>query len=138
MAYKILESFTPDQCFIHIKSWFKDYSYSICSNCDISDYQVFHLKNGEDTLGSVVFRYFWKSIELKYLLVYPNARKTGIGSNLISFVHKIAQDKKCNFINLETMYEDTLKFYEKFGYQIEFIRNNYSYNKKRFYLIKYL
>ena len=138
MNYKIVESTTPDNCYINIKNYFRGYSSLNFRDHDASDYQVFHLQKKEKTFGSVVFRYYWQSIELKYLVVNSDMRKKGLGSMLLSFVYDIALYKKCNFINVETIYEDTLKFYEKHGYIIEFIRGNYSNNKKRFYLIKHL
>ena len=138
IKYNVIKSKNPDQCFLNIKNKFRNYYFSKFHDKDISDYQIFHFKSGKQILGSVVYRYVWQTIELKYIIIASNYRKQGIGTEMLLFVEKIAIHEKCKFINLETIYEEVLNFYKKHGFKIEYIREGYSNNRKRFYLIKNL
>ena len=72
------------------------------------------------------------------LWVVPNMRHRGWGSQLIDACEKLGQERHCTFVSLTTMDWEALPFYQKLGYEIEFVREGYEKNSKMYLLRKSL
>ncbi|MGE3954461.1 MAG: GNAT family N-acetyltransferase [Parachlamydiales bacterium] len=59
------------------------------------------------------------------LWVDPSLRGSGLGTRLIEGCEKIARERGCTFLYLQTMDWQALPFYQKVGYQIEFARHGF-------------
>ncbi len=134
-GFTIEKSQSFDICFMKIKNKFRDYFTEIFSENHASDYLVYHAKKGKDIAGHIVLRYFFSTIEIRYLFVEKYFRRKGIAGKLLDFAYREACLAKCSFITLETIYEDSLDLYKKHGYKVEFVRE-YPLPVKRYFLKK--
>lgn len=78
----------------------------------------------------------WLSI--KYLWVSEKLRYKGTGSQLLYKAEKIAKERGCKYVFLDTFSFQAPKFYEKFGYHKVFSLENYPLTGKRYYYRKIL
>lgn len=72
------------------------------------------------------------------LWVVPEMRHRGMGSQLINACEKLGCERQCTFVSLTTMDWEALPFYQKLGYEIEFVREGYEKNSKMYLLRKNL
>ena len=72
------------------------------------------------------------------LWVAPDMRHRGLGSQLIDACEKLGRERHCTFVSLTTMDWEALPFYQKLGYEIEFVRGGYEKNSKMYLLRKSL
>jgi len=77
------------------------------------------LKNAQGQIyGGIVGEICWNWLEVHYLFVNEEHRKSGYGSKFLSEVEQIAKEKKCDFIKLETLSFQALDFYIKHGFEV--------------------
>ena len=72
------------------------------------------------------------------LWVAPHMRHNGLGSQLIDTCEKLGRERHCTFVSLTTMDWEALPFYQKLGYEIEFVREGYEKNSKMYLFRKSL
>ena len=72
------------------------------------------------------------------LWVVPEMQHKGLGSKLVLECEKLGRSKQCTFVSLTTMDWEALPFYQKLGYEIEFVREGYEKNSKMYLLRKSL
>jgi ribosomal protein S18 acetylase RimI-like enzyme len=93
--------------------------------------------NGKILGGIHGFRIFCE-IYVDELCLKKEIRNQGIGKALLEIVEKEMNDGQCDNINLHTSnFQEAVKFYEKCGFKVEFIRKN-SKNPAfdKYYMIK--
>lgn len=78
----------------------------------------FIYKENGVVLGSIVGNIHWDHLTVELFFVSKNTQGKGIGSKLLANVEKIALERKCSYIILETMSFNAPAFYKKNGYQI--------------------
>lgn len=78
----------------------------------------FIYKENGVVLGSIVGNIHWDHLTVEIFFVSKNTQGKGIGSKLLANLEKIALEKKCSYIILETMSFNAPAFYKKNGYQI--------------------
>jgi GNAT superfamily N-acetyltransferase len=78
----------------------------------------------------------WNWLEVHILWVDEKVRKLGYGKKLLSEVEKIAKDKNCDFIKLDTLSFQALDFYKKQGYEIFGSIENAAREHTHYYLKK--
>lgn len=76
------------------------------------------------------------ALYIDLLWVSANLRGQGIGSKLMDECEKLAKKRGCTFVNLITMDWEALPFYQKLGYQLEYVRHGYERNSKMNFLKK--
>jgi GNAT superfamily N-acetyltransferase len=81
---------------------------------------------------------YYGCLYIDSLWVNPLSRKKGWGSQLMQAAEKLGRERGCRFATLGTMDWEARPFYEKLGYQIEFIREGYDKNSKMYILRKSL
>ena len=93
--------------------------------------------NDGKKIGGIVAYEYYGTLQIEILWVEKEYRKKGIGKALIKKIESIAHDLKLKKINLSTMEcWNSLNFYKKLGYKIEFIRKGFDQNLKQYFLTK--
>lgn len=95
----------------------------------------------EDTKGEIIAGilskiYCWNCMYIDALWVKEEYRKDGLGTKLLKEVEKIAKDKNCNLIHLDTFDFQAKDFYINHGYEIFGILDECPENHKRYFMKK--
>ncbi|MGO5065368.1 MULTISPECIES: GNAT family N-acetyltransferase [unclassified Clostridium] len=95
----------------------------------------------EDTKGEIIAGilskiYCWNCLYIDALWVKEEYRKDGLGTKLLKEVEKIANDKNCKLIHLDTFDFQAKDFYIKHGYEIFGILDECPENHKRYFMKK--
>jgi ribosomal protein S18 acetylase RimI-like enzyme len=69
-------------------------------------------------LGGIVGEICWNWLEIHYLFVDEPFRQSGYGAKLLNEAEKIAKEKQCEFVKLDTLSFQALDFYIKQGYEV--------------------
>ena len=86
--------------------------------------------------GGVVSEICWNWLEIHTLMIDEEIRISGYGTKLLSELEKIAMEKECDFIKVDTLSFQALDFYEKNGYQVFGSIDNVGRDYKHYYLKK--
>jgi ribosomal protein S18 acetylase RimI-like enzyme len=90
-------------------------------------------------IGGISALMLYGSLYIDSLWVGAAARRQGWGTKLIQEAERIGKERGAKFATLNTMdFLETVPFYQKLGYSIEFIREGYAENSKMFLLRKTL
>lgn len=92
--------------------------------------------NGEMQAGINSVLYCWNCLYIDVLWVREDCRKEGYGSLLLLEVEKIAKEKGCNLIHLDTFDFQAKEFYLKHGYEVFGVLEDCPVDHKRYYLKK--
>ncbi|MBW5457300.1 GNAT family N-acetyltransferase [Clostridium sporogenes] len=102
----------------------------LCINRVIKD------TNGEIIAGILSKMYCWNCIYIDVLWVKEDYRKDGLGTKLLKEVEKIAKEKNCHLIHLDTFDFQAKDFYIKHGYEIFGVLDQCPENHKRYFMKK--
>lgn len=89
-------------------------------------------------LGGVTGFNIYGSMYVDMLWIKEDLRSHGLGKKLMTEAEKLGRQRNCTFATLTTMDWEALPFYQKLGYEIEFIREGYANNSKMYLLRKSL
>lgn len=92
--------------------------------------------NGEVLAGINSVLYGWDCLYVDVLWVKEEYRKEGYGSILLNEVEKIAKEKGCNLIHLDTFDFQAKDFYIKHGYEVFGVLDDCPIEHKRYYMKK--
>ena len=81
---------------------------------------------------------FYGSLYIDMLWLKENMRHQGLGKKLLMEAERIGRERNCTFATLNTMDWEALRFYQKLGYAIEFVREGYDKESKMYMLRKKL
>jgi len=84
--------------------------------------------------GHTMYNYLF----VDWLWVHRSHRNKGWGSKLLCAAENLGKERKCNFSCLFTMSWEALSFYQKHGYQIEYVREGFEKDAKMYLLRKSL
>nr|WP_135552929.1 GNAT family N-acetyltransferase [Paenibacillus cymbidii] len=70
------------------------------------------------TVGGLVGEVCWNWLEVKYLFIDEAYRKLRYGTKLLEEAERLARERKCDFIKLDTLSFQALDFYRKQGYEV--------------------
>ncbi|MBH5316842.1 GNAT family N-acetyltransferase [Paenibacillus sp. GSMTC-2017] len=77
------------------------------------------LKNeAGEVFGGIVGEICWNWIEIHYFFVDEQYRKYGYGKRLLVEAERIAKEKNCDFIKLDTLSFQAIDFYKRQGYEV--------------------
>ena len=68
--------------------------------------------------GGILSEICWNWLEIHTLMIDEDLRKLGYGTKLLVEIEKIATEKECDFIKVDTLSFQALDFYKKNGYQV--------------------
>lgn len=80
--------------------------------------------------------YCWNCLYIDVLWVKEEFRKDGYGSALLNEVEKIAREKGCKLIHLDTFDFQAKDFYLKHGYEVFGVLDDCPSEHKRYYMKK--
>ncbi|WP_213518305.1 GNAT family N-acetyltransferase [Paenibacillus montaniterrae] len=89
-------------------------------------------------IGGVLSVLCWNWLEVDILWIDQTQRHQGHGSKLLMEIERIAREKECTFIKLNTFSFQAPNFYKKHGYQVIAIIDNAPKGHKHYYLMKEL
>lgn len=96
-----------------------------------------YLKDEADiTRGGILAEVCWNWLEIHTFMVDEDIRKSGFGTKLLVEIEKIAVEKECDFIKVDTLSFQALGFYEKNGYEVFGSLDNVGRDYKHYYLKK--
>ena len=75
---------------------------------------------------------------LDTLWVSENLRGQNIGSQLLEKIELIAKNRGCKKCLLDTLNFQAAPFYEKYGYQTQWIQNGYPRTGCKYFMVKQL
>ncbi|KAA0965390.1 GNAT family N-acetyltransferase [Sporosarcina sp. ANT_H38] len=88
--------------------------------------------------GGILAEVCWNWLEIHTFMIDEDIRQSGFGTKLLVELEKIALEKECDFIKVDTLSFQALGFYEKNGYQIFGSLDNVGRDYKHYYLKKNL
>lgn len=86
--------------------------------------------------GGILAEACWNWLEIHTFMIDEDLRKSGYGTKLLLELEKIALEKECDFIKVDTLSFQALGFYEKNGYQVFGSLDNVGRDYKHYYLKK--
>lgn len=92
--------------------------------------------NGEIIAGILSKMYCWNCVYIDVLWIKEENRKDGLGSRLLKEIEKIAKEKGCHLIHLDTFDFQAKDFYIKHGYEIFGTLDECPQGHKRYYMKK--
>lgn len=98
----------------------------------------FTAKDGDEIIGSIAGATFFSEVYIDELIVKEEYRRKNIGTQLIKYVEDYYKDKGFNNMNTCTNEFQAPKFYEKCGFELEFVRKNKNNPKlNKYFYVKY-
>lgn len=95
------------------------------------------LKDEHGTVhGGILSEVCWNWLEIHTFMIDEDLRKSGYGTKLIAEIEKIALEKECDFIKVDTLSFQALDFYKKNGYQVFGSIDNVGRDFTHYYLKK--
>ncbi|WP_027635594.1 GNAT family N-acetyltransferase [Clostridium butyricum] len=96
-----------------------------------------------DTYGDIIAginskMYCWNCLYIDVLWVKEEYRKEGLGSKILNEIEKVAKDKGCYLIHLDTFDFQAKGFYIKHGYDIFGILDECPQRHKRYFMKKFI
>ena len=117
---------------------FEQYAEKNGVSCNYEEF-FFLAKEGDEVLGVITGKAYYKEVHVQDLIVIEKYRKQHIGMKLLAKVEEFAREKNVEQINLTTYAFQAPEFYKKYGFQVEFIRENKGDPKlNKIFLVKYL
>jgi GNAT superfamily N-acetyltransferase len=93
-------------------------------------------KNGNIIAGILSKMYCWNCLYIDALWVEVKYREEGLGSKLLKEVEKIAKEKGCHLIHLDTFDFQAKDFYLKYGYEIFGVLDDCPQEHSRYFMKK--
>ncbi|WP_226659052.1 GNAT family N-acetyltransferase [Pseudalkalibacillus hwajinpoensis] len=86
--------------------------------------------------GGLLAEICWNWLEIHTLMVDEELRNKGYGHKLLKQAEKIALQRECDFIKVDTLSFQALSFYEKHGYKVYGCLDGVGREFKHYYLKK--
>ena len=118
----------------------KEFSAYGEQNGVVLNYDEFCFAAEEDgnILGVITGRAYYNEVHIGDLIVASSLRKGGIGSKLVRAVEDNYRGKGYDKITLTTFGFQAPEFYKKFGYEVEFVREDKEPKLSKYFLAKQL
>lgn len=104
----------------------------------IRPFGIFIKRSDGTVIGGINGLSLYGSLYIEMLWIKPEWRGQGLGKKLVLESEKIGRERSCSFVTVTTMDWEALPFYQKLGYQIEFVREGYQKASKMYLLRKEL
>ncbi|WLR47245.1 GNAT family N-acetyltransferase [Halobacillus litoralis] len=98
-----------------------------------------YVKDRDDHVhGGLLGEICWNWLEIDTLMIDEELRGSGHGSKLLMEAERIAREKACDFIKVDTLSFQAHGFYKKHGYREFGVLEHVGRDFKHYYLIKEL
>jgi len=104
----------------------------------VKPFRVFIKDSSQSVLGGASGVTYYGCLYVDMLWVKETLRHRGLGAKLMAEAEQIARERKCTFATVNTMDWEAFPFYQKLGYQVEFVREGYEKASKMYLLRKAL
>ncbi len=101
-------------------------------------YSVLARDKNNSIAAGIITRLYLKAMFVEVFWIDERYRKKGIGSELLKAAEDYAKKAECTFVHLDTFSFQAIGFYEKCGYSVFAVLDDYPDDIKRYYLKKYL
>jgi GNAT superfamily N-acetyltransferase len=115
-----------------------EYNRSKAGDSKTKDVAIFAKQGLSGIVGGLLGFTLWNGFFVSALWVDEPLRGTGIGSRLLKEAESFALEHGCDLIHLDTFEFQARGFYEKNGFEVFGILENYSPGGRRYYLQKRL
>ncbi|MGD6796093.1 GNAT family N-acetyltransferase [Metabacillus indicus] len=68
--------------------------------------------------GGILCEICWNWLEIHTLMIDEDLRHSGYGSQLLAEAEKIASERDCDFVKVDTLSFQAVDFYKKHGYEV--------------------
>ena len=89
-------------------------------------------------IGGVQGLINWNWLHVALLWVSAERRRAGLGSRLLQAIERAAAERGCRWAHLDTFSYQARPFYERHGYEVFAVLDDYPPGERRFYLKKRL
>jgi GNAT superfamily N-acetyltransferase len=113
-----------------------DYNESQAGDRRVKNYALFARDPSGIVLGGLLGSTHWNHFFISALFVYERFRKAGIGRELMQRAEAEAITSDCDAIFLDTFDFQARGFYEKLGFTVFGVLDNYPPGHQRFYMVK--
>ncbi|WP_342554983.1 GNAT family N-acetyltransferase [Paenibacillus sp. FSL R7-0652] len=97
----------------------------------------FHIRNESGQIvAGVLSTLCWNWVELDILWVDAQERHKGYGTQLLQEVERLAREKNCDFIMLNTFSYQAPEFYRRHGYELMTVIDNAPTGHQHYYFKK--
>lgn len=128
----------PDENFYDIID--NEFNKFAIKNGVICNYEPFTFiaKENNELVGIITGHSYYKEVHINGLIIFEQYRNKHIGSKLLETVENYYKNKGFENINLSTYNFQAPEFYKKYGFKVEFIRENKNNHKlTKYFLVKY-
>ncbi len=128
----------PDENFYDIID--NEFNKFAIKNGVICNYEPFTFiaKENNELVGIITGHSYYKEVHINDLIIFEQYRNKHIGSKLLETVENYYKNKGFENINLSTYNFQAPEFYKKYGFKVEFIRENKNNHKlTKYFLVKY-
>lgn len=88
-------------------------------------------------LGGITGTNYWYHLHIDFLWVDESLRGQGYGKELLTRIEEFAIEQSCHLIQLDTFSFQAPNFYQKFGYEVIGIVDDFPVkDSKQYYLVK--
>jgi ribosomal protein S18 acetylase RimI-like enzyme len=113
--------------------YFKDYSISkLNKSSDVFDWCFVAYKE-DKIIGAIRGDFAWQVLHIDLLMVAPEYRKLGIGSQLYDLAINYGKKNNCTMATVETFDFQAPNYWESKGFKNDFSRSGYGDNILHFY-----
>lgn len=121
-----------------IRSKLQEYNSKYFEIEDKTTIVVDERNHNNEIIGGIVFTIVGRWLEVDFLWVHEEYRKSGLGSKLLQEAEKIAMNEQCNIAFVNTLSFQAKPFYEKHGYKVKYVQENYPIVNSRYFMEKEL
>lgn len=104
----------------------------------IQSFGFFVRDSEEKACGGIKGASFYGCLYIDSLYLVPSLRGKGWGKKLVEASERLGRERGCLFVSVTTMDWEALPFYQKLGYEVEYVRGGYEKESKMFLLRKEL
>jgi len=105
---------------------------------DVTGLSVLVRDDENRTVGGLLGGTFWGWLYIELLWLPEDARHEGIGTRLVQMAEDEARARGCYHVYLDTQSFQAREFYEKLGYSLFGVLDDFPLGHKRYYLQKAL
>jgi GNAT superfamily N-acetyltransferase len=92
--------------------------------------------DGGAVIGGLLGNTVWDWLQIGTLWVEEGMRGRGVGSDLLERAEAIARDRGCKFAKLDTFEFEAREFYERHGYFVHSVTDDFPVGHKQYHLQK--
>ena len=113
-------------------------SYALQNHVDLNFNEFCFIAESDagEILGVITGRAYYNEVHIGDLIIHKDHRKCGLGCKLVSAVEEAYQNAGYDKITLTTFGFQAPEFYQKLGYQVEFIREDKNPKLCKYFLSK--